>query len=61
MSKGYGGTGSQGKRSRGKSHIPCRRCGRNSYHVKKSICASCGYGSGSKMRRYAWKNTRKRK
>ncbi|MBS3125395.1 50S ribosomal protein L37e [Candidatus Woesearchaeota archaeon] len=60
MSKGLGGTGSQGKRSRGKSHMPCRRCGRSSFHISKHVCASCGYGAGPKMRSYAWKNTRKR-
>ncbi|MBI4146920.1 50S ribosomal protein L37e [Candidatus Woesearchaeota archaeon] len=58
--KGLGGTGSQGLRSRGKSHIPCRRCGRCSYHATKKACASCGFGNGPKMRGYAWKNSRKR-
>ncbi|RJQ19909.1 50S ribosomal protein L37e [Candidatus Woesearchaeota archaeon] len=58
--KGLGGTGSQGLRSKGKTHIPCRRCGRSSYHATKGVCASCGYGAGPKTRKYAWKNTRKR-
>lgn len=60
MSKGYGGTGSQGKRSRGTSHIPCRRCGRASYHMQKEVCSSCGFGKSPRIRGYAWKNTRKR-
>lgn len=32
----------QGKR-RNKTHTLCRRCGRRSYHIQKSTCASCGY------------------
>ena len=48
MSKG---TASQGKKSKGVLHIPCRRCGKESYHKKRGVCSSCGYGSSSKMRR----------
>jgi large subunit ribosomal protein L37e len=44
------GTTSFGQRSRGKTHISCRRCGRRSYHVRKKFCASCGYGKTPKMR-----------
>lgn len=58
--KGYGGTGSKGFHSRGKNHIMCRRCGRHSYHASSGICSSCGYGKSSKLRKFAWKNTRKR-
>mmetsp|Transcript_13016 Transcript_13016/g.19448 ORF Transcript_13016/g.19448 Transcript_13016/m.19448 type:complete len:93 (+) Transcript_13016:89-367(+) len=36
-----------------KTHVVCRRCGRKSYHVQKSQCASCSYPA-KKMRRYNW-------
>ncbi|KAG4301385.1 hypothetical protein PCK1_002311 [Pneumocystis canis] len=26
-----------------KTHTQCRRCGRRSFHMQKSTCASCGY------------------
>ncbi|RLG45675.1 MAG: 50S ribosomal protein L37e [Thermoproteota archaeon] len=45
-----------GKKSKGKTHIVCRRCGRRSFHVRKKVCASCGYGKTSKWRRYKWQN-----
>ena len=45
------GTASQGKKAKGTLHIYCRRCGKESYHKKKGICSSCGYGSSSKIRR----------
>jgi large subunit ribosomal protein L37e len=48
--KGGGGTGSQGLKSKGKSHIICRRCGLRAFHVSKKICSSCGYGNSSKKR-----------
>lgn len=56
MSKGtashFGGT---------RLHITCRRCGRQTYHVTKKRCASCGYPS-AKLRKYAWsKSTHKPK
>lgn len=44
------GTPSMGKRSSGKLHLSCRRCGKKSYHMKRSECASCGYGRSSRMR-----------
>lgn len=47
-------TGAHGKRSRGKSHIMCRRCGRHAYHASKKVCSSCGFGNSTKMRSYAW-------
>lgn len=50
------GTPSMGKRNKGKSHIMCRRCGKRTYHKKKKVCASCGYGKSSKMRSYKWQN-----
>lgn len=55
-------TGQSGKMTKGtqafgkkhnKSHVPCRRCGRSSYHVQKSQCSSCSYPD-TKMRRYQW-------
>jgi len=36
-----------GKR-RNKTHTLCRRCGRRSYHIQKSTCASCGYPAARK-------------
>ncbi len=50
-----------GKKSGKKNFIPCRRCGRKTYHVKKKKCASCGFGRSAKMRKYNWQNKRKRK
>uniref|UniRef100_A0A2N9FYC6 Ribosomal protein L37 n=1 Tax=Fagus sylvatica TaxID=28930 RepID=A0A2N9FYC6_FAGSY len=50
-SKGKG-TGSFGKR-RNKTHTLCVRCGRLSFHLQKSRCASCGFPS-SRIRRYNW-------
>ncbi|MBS3112539.1 50S ribosomal protein L37e [Candidatus Woesearchaeota archaeon] len=49
------GTASRGKHSKGKSHIRCRRCGKHSYHVKRTVCSSCGYGKSSKLKHYNWK------
>ncbi|XP_041005587.1 60S ribosomal protein L37-1-like [Juglans microcarpa x Juglans regia] len=46
------GTGSFGKR-RNKTHTLCVRCGRRSFHLQKSQCASCGYPS-SRTRKYNW-------
>ncbi|RLE41441.1 50S ribosomal protein L37e [Candidatus Woesearchaeota archaeon] len=48
------GTPSMGKKSKGKTHIRCRRCGRRAYHVRKKKCASCGYPN-KRMRTYSWK------
>ncbi|MCS7099139.1 MAG: 50S ribosomal protein L37e [Sulfolobales archaeon] len=48
------GTPSMGKRSRGKTHIRCRRCGRHSYNVAKGYCAACGFGRSRRLRRYSW-------
>ena len=52
MSKG---TPSMGKKNK-KTHIRCRRCGRNTYHIRKKVCASCGFGKSKKLRRYSWQN-----
>ena len=48
------GTPSMGKKSGKTTHIRCRRCGKPSYHIRKKKCSSCGYGSTSKLRKYAW-------
>ena len=48
------GTPTMGKKSGGKLHIACRRCGKKSYHMKRGICSSCGYGRTAKIRRYNW-------
>ncbi|MFH0929290.1 MAG: 50S ribosomal protein L37e [Candidatus Aenigmatarchaeota archaeon] len=57
------GTPSFGKR-RKIIHIPCRRCGKHTYHITKKRCSRCGYPD-PKMRKFnwAWKNllTRNRK
>ncbi|MEM3341238.1 MAG: 50S ribosomal protein L37e [Thermoplasmata archaeon] len=47
------GTPSMGRMTK-KNHIPCRRCGRSSYHIQKKACASCGYGKSTKLRHYNW-------
>ena len=48
------GTASMGRKSGKKSHIPCRRCGGHSYHVRKKRCSSCGYGATATVRKYNW-------
>lgn len=48
------GTPSKGKHTGGKTHIRCRRCGNHTYHVRYSVCASCGFGRTAKIRSYAW-------
>jgi len=37
-----------------KTHIACRRCGKHAFNVQKRVCASCGFGETSKLRRYSW-------
>jgi len=54
MSLGYGGTGSQGKRSSKTHAIKCRRCGKASYHINKKTCSSCGFGKSKRLRNYRW-------
>ncbi len=44
------GTPTLGKKSSGKLHIICRRCGKKSYHMKRKVCSSCGYGRSKKLR-----------
>ena len=43
-----------GKKSGKKNFIPCRRCSKPAYHIRKKKCASCGFGNSSKLRKYSW-------
>ena len=49
------GTPSQGKKNN-TTHTKCRRCGEKSYHTKKKVCSSCGFGKSAKRRGYAWQS-----
>ena len=53
------GTQSFGPR-RNKSHGLCVRCGRRSFHLQKSTCASCGYPA-AKLRKHNWAAKAKRR
>ncbi len=48
------GTPSMGKKARKVLHVTCRRCGKKSFHIRKKVCASCGFGKTSKIRSYNW-------
>jgi len=48
------GTPSMGLKGKAKLHFKCRRCGKTSYHKKRSICSHCGYGKTPKIRKYSW-------
>ncbi|MCP3686446.1 MAG: 50S ribosomal protein L37e [bacterium] len=48
------GTPSMGKKSGKQNFIYCRRCGERSYHMRKKVCSSCGYGKSAKLRSYTW-------
>ncbi|MCE4617205.1 MAG: 50S ribosomal protein L37e [Desulfurococcales archaeon] len=50
------GTPSMGKHGRSKTHIRCRRCGRNSFNVAKGYCAACGFGRSKRIKRYSWQS-----
>ncbi|MDG6223996.1 MAG: 50S ribosomal protein L37e [Candidatus Thermoplasmatota archaeon] len=50
------GTPSMGLKQK-KTHIRCRRCGKHSYHIRKSVCASCGFGDSATIRHYRWAKT----
>ncbi|MAG38507.1 50S ribosomal protein L37e [Candidatus Woesearchaeota archaeon] len=52
------GTPSMGRKSGKKTHIVCRRCGKRTYHARKKVCSSCGYGKTSKTRGYNWKKVK---
>ena len=47
------GTTSQGKKNK-TTHVKCRRCGEKSYHSRKKICSSCGFGNSASRRSYEW-------
>ncbi|HEX5457347.1 MAG TPA: 50S ribosomal protein L37e [Candidatus Nitrosotalea sp.] len=47
------GTTSMGGYTKGRLHIRCRRCGKNSYHIRHKRCASCGFPE-AKIRKYTW-------
>ncbi|MBS3772678.1 MAG: 50S ribosomal protein L37e [Candidatus Thermoplasmatota archaeon] len=47
--------GTPSKSGGGKTHIICRRCGKHAYHIRKKVCAACGFGKSSKRRDYSWK------
>ncbi len=49
------GTPSKGKKNKRHTHVRCRRCGRNSFNVRKGYCSHCGFGKSSKLRSYSWK------
>lgn len=48
------GTPSMGKKSSKKTHVPCRRCGKHAYNIRKGYCASCGYGKSKRIRSFSW-------
>ncbi len=48
----------KGKRNK-KVHGTCRRCGEKAFHLKKGVCASCGFGKSKKRRDYNWQKNRK--
>ncbi len=47
------GTPAQGGKNT-TTHVRCRRCGEASYHTKKKVCSSCGFGKSAKRRDYEW-------
>ena len=47
------GTPSFGKKNK-KTHIICRRCGKRSYHARDKKCSACGFGGGSRLRKFSW-------
>ncbi len=53
------GTTSFGERHN-KTHTTCRRCGKVSYHIQKSTCASCGYPA-AKIRNHTNEKARGRR
>jgi large subunit ribosomal protein L37e len=57
MTKGTPHFGKSGKHT----HIVCRRCGRRAYHVRKKVCAKCGFGASAKTRRYTWLKDKRKK
>ena len=45
------GTPAQGRHNKFKTHM-------RSYHVRKGVCASCGYGKTATIRSYNWAKIR---
>ncbi len=43
------GTPAKGRRNK-RTHIKCRRCGNQSYNMRKGFCSSCGYGRSKRLR-----------
>jgi len=37
-----------------KTHTICRRCGKRAFHVQKKVCAACGFGKTTKIKKYNW-------
>lgn len=50
------GTAAFGKHSGKKTHIRCRRCGKQTYHASNKVCSSCGFGKSARRRSYSWQN-----
>lgn len=53
------GTASLGNKNGKKNSIRCRRCGKSAYHIKKKVCASCGFGDSPRLRHYNWQKSDK--
>lgn len=53
----------EGKLRKGKRnktvHGTCRRCGKQSFHLKKEVCSSCGFGESKQRRDFEWQKDRK--
>lgn len=41
-----------------RTHTICRRCGKHAFHIRKRVCAACGFGRTKKIRRYSWVKNR---
>lgn len=55
------GTAAKGKKAKKRFAIRCRRCGKAAYHIRHKVCASCGYGRSSKIRKYSWQKKKRSK
>ncbi|MBD3194943.1 MAG: 50S ribosomal protein L37e [Candidatus Lokiarchaeota archaeon] len=53
------GTPSKGKKNKTATHTTCRRCGKHSFHRRKKVCASCGFGKSAKLKKPSWRNRHK--
>ncbi len=52
------GKGTPARRGGKTVHVLCRRCGHHSYHVRKRICAKCGFGRSARLRSFSWMKPR---